>query len=69
MIALHDVGRPKAGEPDHLPPWTSDLAGELPATPSVMACPVEPTGPHRPQPEDRVGGGQMEGDPGGFADL
>ena len=42
VMALQDVGRSEAGEPDHLPPGPSDLAGELPATPSVMTCPVEP---------------------------
>ena len=68
-MALQDVGRAEAGEPDHLPPGTSDLAGELPATLGVMTCPVEPPGEHRPQPEDRVGGGQMERDLSGFADL
>jgi hypothetical protein len=35
----------------------------------MMTCPVEPTGEHRPQPKDRVGGRQMEGDLGGLAHL
>jgi len=69
VIALQDGSRSQAGEPDRLPPGTSDLTGELPATPSVMTCPVEPTRPHRPQPQARVGGWEMEGDLGGFADL
>ncbi len=69
VIALQDGGRSEAGEPDRFPPGTSDLSAEFDGTSGVMARPVEPTGPHRPQPEDRVGGGKVEGDFGGLANL
>ena len=69
VIALQDIGRSEAGEADRLPPGTPGLASEFPAPPSVLTCLVEPLGEHQPQPKDRVGGWQMEGDVGVLADF